>query len=355
MERRNTSAITDGSTLFPPGHLRKTLSHAISGVAAGLSLRSARFTPAAFWCFLDEILKKNRYDAIQVEELSLMSALGALPPGLKAIYSAHNVESELSPLMFRHRNLVLGLLAEMERRRTAMEEKNAMARVRACIAVSEKDRDTLQRLTPLGGPPIWVIPNCAHDRFTPSFREREKKRMLSVGAFGWHPNREGILWFMDKVLPCLKRTAPAIKIRIAGSDIGPALRRKMERRGFEVHSDVPDILPFFQEARLLFVPLRVGGGTRIKIVESWAAGLPVVSTSVGAEGLPCRPGEDILIADDPDGFAGAVVRLLEDDALHWKLRSEGLARARSHRWSCVADSLQDLYRHALKDGGTCFQ
>ena len=321
---------------FPLERRAGTFMNALSAFAGGLSLRTARFSPGALRPFVEEILRKNRYDALHVEELPLMSALGSFPPDFPVVYSAHNVESELSPLIFRRRNPVLGLMAEMERRRTTAEERKAVSRVRACLAVSEKDRNALQRLSPAGGTSVRVLPNCAQDRFRPSPRGAAGKEILSVGAFGWYPNGDGMTWFVDEVLPLLREASPAVKIRIAGSDISRALRRKMERQGFEVHPDVPDILPFLQKARLLFVPLRVGGGTRIKIVEAWAAGLPVVATSIGAEGLSCSPGVDILIADDPAGFAGAVQRLLEDDALYEKLRSEGEKRARDHRWSGYA-------------------
>lgn len=323
----------------------------LSDFAGGFSLRTARFSPGAFCPFVEKILRENRYDALHVEELPLMSSLRSLAPDLPVIFSAHNVESELSPLMFRHWNPLLKLLAEMERRRTVAEERRALARALFCLAVSEKDRKALRCLSPGGGTPIHVLPNCAHDRFQPASRGMTaEKGLLSVGAFGWYPNQEGLLWFLAEVLPLLRKKAPAVTVRVAGSGIGPSLFRKLARQGIEVHPDVPDILPFLQKSRLLFVPLRIGGGTRIKIVEAWAAGLPVVATSVGAEGLPCRPGTDILIADDAVGFAGAVHSLLEDDGLCGKLRSEGLKKARDFRWSRLAESLEDLYSKALRDG-----
>jgi len=147
----------------------------------------------------------------------------------------------------------------------------------------------------------------------------------------------------------LRKQIPSVEIRVAGSEIHPPLRRKLERQGIDVHVDVPDILPFLQEARLLFVPLRIGGGTRIKIVEAWAAGLPVVSTSIGAEGLPCRPGVDVLIADDAAGFAAQMGRLLKDDGLYGKLRSEGLKKSRDLRWSGMSSPLAQIYKNVLKD------
>ncbi|MCX5848854.1 MAG: glycosyltransferase family 4 protein [Deltaproteobacteria bacterium] len=321
----------------------------LTAFAGGLSLRTARFFPGVFGPFVEHILRETRYDAIQVEELPLMSSVGALSPDLPVVFSSHNVESELSILLFSRPNPLFRLLANMECRRTIQEETKALVRARACLAVSERDRNALWLLSNGNGSSIHVLPNCAHDRFQPSDRKKPGKGLLFVGALGWYPNQDGFLWFMDEVLPLLRKQSPAVTVRVAGSGIVPTLRRKLERQGIDVHANVLDILPFMQEARLLFVPLRIGGGTRIKIVEAWAAGLPVVSTVRGAEGLPYRSGVDMLVADDAAGFATAVRRLLEDDGLHANIRSEGLQKARYFRWSSLASPLAEIYRNVLND------
>lgn len=315
----------------------------------GLSLRTARFLPGAFGPFVEKILRENHYDAIQVEELPLMAVSDFIALDIPVIFSSHNVESELSRRLFRRRNPFIKLLAGVEYRRTVEEERDALARARASLVVSEKDRDSLLRLFHDNFSPIHVLPNCAHGRFQPSVQKMPGKGILTVGSFGWYPNREGLIWFVDKVLPLLRKKFPEEIIRVAGSEMAPSLCRKLKRQGIDVHADVPDILPFLQEARLLFVPLRIGGGTRIKIVEAWAAGLPVVSTALGAEGLPYRPGVNILIADDAMGFAVEIGRLLEDDRLYRKIRSEGLEESRNLRWSNMNLLLAEIYRNILKD------
>ncbi len=155
---------------------------------------------------------------------------------------------------------------------------------------------------------------------------------------------------MEAVLPLLRKTAPNIMVRVVGSGIDKTLRLRMERHGLVVHPDVPDVLPFLQEARLLSVPLKIGGGSRIKIVEAWAAGLPVVSTSIGADGLSCRSGIDLLIADDPAGFAQSIHKLLTDNGLWEKLRAQGLDKARELRWSDQGPFLEEMYQNILKNG-----
>ncbi|PKN53646.1 MAG: hypothetical protein CVU55_00550 [Deltaproteobacteria bacterium HGW-Deltaproteobacteria-13] len=335
-------------TLPVPRGARSVL-QAMTSFAGGLSLRTARFSPGEFGQFVERILRETSYDAIHVEELPLMASLSSLSLDIPVIFSSHNVESKLSLSLFRRRNPLLKLLSDIEFGRTVQEERNAVLRARSCIAVSERDRHSLSRLLKENVTPMHVLPNCAHDRFQPSSGEMHGKGILTVGSFGWYPNRDGLVWFMDKVVPLLRKQIPSVEIRVAGSEIHPPLRRKLERQGIDVHVDVPDILPFLQEARLLFVPLRIGGGTRIKIVEAWAAGLPVVSTSIGAEGLPCRPGVDVLIADDAAGFAAQMGRLLKDDGLYGKLRSEGLKKSRDLRWSGMSSPLAQIYKNVLKD------
>lgn len=319
----------------------------LASFTRGLSLRTARFLPGEFGKFVERIVRENRYDAIHVEELPMMVSLSAAFLDIPVIFSSHNVESELSYRLFDRRNPFFKFLANREYRRTVREERNAVVRARVSLVVSEKDRDSLLRLFGTKIPPIHVLPNCAHDRFQPSVQQMPGKGLLAVGSFGWYPNREGLTWFMDEVVPLLRKKFPNEVIRVVGSEMGMALRRNLERQGIEVHADVPDILPFLQAARMLFVPLRIGGGTRIKIMEAWAAGLPVVSTSLGAEGLPFHPGVNMLIADGAIEFAEEISRLLEDDGLYNRLKSEGLKESKALRWSGLDKVLTEIYRNVL--------
>ncbi len=203
----------------------------LSGIARGLSLRSARFFDPSYRRFVEKILRENRYDAIQVEELPLMSSLGSLSLNFPVIYSSHNVESQLSSMIFKHRNFVLRFLSETERRRTAAEERRALALARACLAVSEKDKGILKRLSPEGTTPIYVLTNCANDRFKPSSQGVSGKGVLSVGCFGWYPNEEGMIWFIKEVLPRLRKQVPSPEITVAGSEICRSLGWKFKQSG----------------------------------------------------------------------------------------------------------------------------
>ena len=321
----------------------------IQGVLQGRSLRSSRFYDRRYRRTLEHVLAHNHYDAIQVEELPMMSMLAPLGLHKPIVYSAHNVESELSAGIFKKSSIFLRLLASMEKRLTLFEEAAALQAARFCFAVSDNDKKKFLQLCGRGAPPVHVIPNCAGDRFQPLPAALPKKEILATGCFGWAPNAQGIRWFAGQVAPHLKKSLPGHCMRIVGSDIGRHLVRGLGRSGCTVNENVPDILPFLQEARVLVVPLHVGGGTRIKIIEAWAAGLPVVSTLAGADGLEYTPGSDILIADSPEDFAALVHRVATDDAVYTSLRTGGLKRAEKLRWSQVRTKIETVYAEALKN------
>lgn len=313
-------------------------------VSQGTSLRTARFATRSIKPFLSQLLEKGHYDFLQLEELPMMSLLAEISGDIPIVFSTHNAESRLSADIFRHRNPFFRLLANMEKKRSTAEERRALSRANAWISVSQQDQDTFNHLCPQSKTPHVVLPNCAQDRFKPSLNgTRCPSEILCMGALGWHPNRHGLDWFIEAVLPLLKKECPEFTIRIVGSGIDHSLQKRLERLGFHVHANVPDVLPFLQQARLLIVPLKVGGGSRIKIVEAWAAGLPVVSTGIGASGLSVRPGSDLLMADPPSEFARSIHRLLTDHDLHHRLHMNGLEKACDLRWSKQGPVLKTLY------------
>jgi glycosyltransferase involved in cell wall biosynthesis len=147
------------------------------------------------------------------------------------------------------------------------------------------------------------------------------------------------------VLPRLRQQVGCV-IRFIGSLVPAALASDLAAAGCAVHADVDDVLPFLHRARAVFVPLRTAGGTRLKIVEAWAAGVPVVSTPLGAAGLDAVDGMDVLLAADARQFADALQRVIEDDGIYIRLRENGLRRAATLRWSQQAPLIEAAYRTA---------
>jgi glycosyltransferase involved in cell wall biosynthesis len=155
----------------------------------------------------------------------------------------------------------------------------------------------------------------------------------------WMPNEDGITWFVQEVLPAIRRHVPGARLSIVGRNPGGAvLRMHNPQAGVTVTGAVPDVRPYLAKGAAVVVPLRVGGGTRLKIYEAMAADRPVVSTAVGAEGLPIVPGEHYLAADSAPDFAAACIQLLRDPAGAEAMGQRGARYVREHfGWAGVAE------------------
>jgi glycosyltransferase involved in cell wall biosynthesis len=148
--------------------------------------------------------------------------------------------------------------------------------------------------------------------------------LVFVGSMDWMPNIDGVRWFLDEILPIIRRKRPECRVAIVGRRPPAHIAAEAKDPLITITGTVPDVRPFLWESAVSIVPLRVGGGTRLKIFEAMAAGTPVVSTTIGAEGLPVRHGEDIRIADTPDRFAAECLRLLEDAEERRRMSVAGL-------------------------------
>jgi glycosyltransferase involved in cell wall biosynthesis len=173
--------------------------------------------------------------------------------------------------------------------------------------------------------------------------------MVFTGSMDWLPNEDGIRWFVDEVLPLVRAEEPGATLTVVGR-YPPAAIRELAARdpGVRVTGTVPDVRPYVERAALFVVPLRIGGGTRLKIFEAMAMERPVVSTTIGAEGLPVTNGQDIVLADSASDFAAAVVRLLRNPAERQAVGQRAAAKVRAeHAWDRVADRFMELAAAAV--------
>lgn len=202
-------------------------------------------------------------------------------------------------------------LLAAEWRRMRRYEARACRRARLTVAVSEADRTLLAANAP--GADIRAIPTGVDAAyFHPNGASEKPARLVFTGSMDWYPNEDAILHFMDAILPRLRRRVPGLTISVVGRNPSDRLKALGAAKGVQITGTVDDVRPYVAEAAVYVVPLRIGGGTRLKIFEALAMGKAVVSTSVGAEGLPLTPGQHFLQADSPEDFATAVLGLLED-------------------------------------------
>jgi sugar transferase (PEP-CTERM/EpsH1 system associated) len=291
---------------------------------------------------LRRLLASRRFDLVQTEFAQM--AYHGVPGGVPWVLDEHNVEYLLFERTLREeRSLTRQLYALVQARKFRRDEVAACRRADAVLVTSETDGGLLGPET--DGVPIRVVPNGVDTAyFTPGPGPGDGRRLLFTGAMNYAPNADGIARFCAEVLPRVQADAPGTTLTIVGREPPEAVRR-LAGPLVRVTGTVPDVRPFMHEAGVFVVPLRVGSGTRLKILEALACGRAVVSTSLGCEGLAVTPGRDILVADTPATFAAAVLRCLRDPAARAELGRNGRALVeRQYRWEAIGDDLTAFYR-----------
>ena len=246
-----------------------------------------------------------------------------LPGPLPVLFFAHNVEHLIWKRMcaVESRPWRRAALA-IEWRKMRRAEARVCARADLTVAVSEADAALLAAGAP--GAAIHAVPTGVDaSYFTPSGSGPEGPSLVFTGSMDWYPNEDAVLHFLEAILPRVRSQVPDASFSVVGRNPTARLRAAAAAAGARVTGTVPDVRPYLAEAAVYVVPLRIGGGTRLKIFEALAAGKAVVSTTVGAEGLPLVPGRHLLRADDPADFARAVVSLLRDPGQRRALGTAG--------------------------------
>ena len=314
----------------------------------------AKYRSAAYAARLRELLQHDTFDAVVCDFLPPVVNMPERLP-CPAILFTHNVEAEIWRRHVENAgNALARRLLAAQWRRMLRFEAHALARFDLALAVSGADGATFERLYP------GALRTAAHvvqtgvdtQYFAPSPRQdRRPAHLVFTGSMDWLPNEDGMLYFVREILPLIRREEPQATLSIVGRSPTPAVRRLGQEAGVEVTGSVDDVRPHVAAGSIYVVPLRIGGGTRLKIFEAMGMAKAVVSTTVGAEGLPVTHGRDILIADSPAGFAGAVVRLLRDEGL--RRRIEDAARdlvVRNYDWSAVARDFEEALQRIGRDG-----
>jgi glycosyltransferase involved in cell wall biosynthesis len=215
------------------------------------------------------------------------------------------------------------------------------------LAVSEDERRYYQGL---GAIRATLVPNgvdCGSFQALPTGRTAGRPLILYLGAMSWGPNISAAVFLAREVLSCLRDRFPDARLRIVGRSPGPEVSALADLPGIEVVGDAPDIRPHLQEARVLAVPLHAGGGTRLKILEAFAAGLPVISTPIGCEGINGVDGEHLLVAER-DRFLEGLLALLADPTLGVRLAARARELARNeYDWEIVGKAACETVEDVL--------
>jgi glycosyltransferase involved in cell wall biosynthesis len=263
---------------------------------------------------------------------------------IPTILFQHNVESEI---WRRHsvneRNRARRLLYQIEFSRMLGYERRMVSKFARVLAVSEHDRKLMSAWVDASR--IVVVPTGVDlEKFYPDPSVARADGLITfVGAMDWEPNVDAVEYFCRQILPRIQACVSGARFRIVGRNPGPRVNT-LQGSDVEVTGSVPSIVEHLRASAVVVVPLRVGGGTRLKIYEAMATGKAVVSTSVGAEGLDVENGVDLILADQPEAFAAAVQSLLQDRELRRRYEVAARACANRYSWQAVSEKLDPVLR-----------
>jgi glycosyltransferase involved in cell wall biosynthesis len=295
----------------------------VGGYVRSGSVSSARFWHRDLARAAEQVARARPPDALVIEYAQLAPLVRNVHAPL-TVLSMQNVESDLVASVARSCRVPARALLLAEAATVRRLERQLLRVADVVSVVSEADR---ARLPPTRGRVI-ICPN-GHERPELLPWRSNEPTAVFVAQLGWKPNVDGALWLGRKVWPLVRAVRPDARLLLVGRQPAPAVR-DLAGPDVEVTGTVPDVQPYLARARCTVAPLSAGGGSRLKILESLAAGRPVVSTSVGADGLDDVVAHGIVIADDPRSFADAVIALLDDANLAERVGKEGHNRVAKH-------------------------
>ena len=261
----------------------------------------------------------------------------------------HNVESSLwRSMASTESNPIKKLAFKLESAKMSAYERETLKRFHHVIAVSEHDR--IQMLAMHSSCEITVVPTGVDSsKFSvapPS--TTTPPRIVFTGSMDWEPNIDAVDYFCRQVWPAVLTEFPNAIFQIVGRNPHSKVQR-LASDSVQVTGTVPSVAEYLRDASLVVVPLRVGGGTRLKIFEAMAMGKAVVSTSIGAEGLEVKSGRDLMLADDAAAFTQAIILLLGNTEMRWKYEKAAVQLASQHDWSKVVLQFTAVLQKAMQN------
>lgn len=323
---------------------------------------------AALHRIVSALLATRRFDLVVVEHTDAAVSLEGLlrvwgGPCVSMLHDALSLLEQRRQALRKERS---------GRRRPSLSGVLAVGRLRAVerrvlrsytitVVVSDLDAAVLARLLAAASDRLRVLPNgvdlpyfaaTMHLPLDPVTAARRGETVAFVGSLWYEPNVDGVVWFVEAVWPLVRARFPTARLLLAGRSPAPVVSALDGAHGVSVFPDVPDVRPYLAAAALVVVPLRLGSGTRLKILDALAAGLPVVATTLGAEGLALANERDLLLADDPEGLAAAILRLLDHPEEARTLAAQGRTVVeRLYSWERIGANVQGLLGDLVRCDG----
>ena len=323
------------------------------GLVGRWPLPVLNYTSEAMAGAVRDALRRWQFDLVHLDSIHMTACAQRAGVTGPIVHDWHNIESEL---MLRYsaaeRSAARRFYGAVTARRLQGLERHILRSRFGHVLCSEREEEQMRAIAP--GARLAVIPNGVDVEY---FANRNaaagpRKRIVFVGLMAYHANIEAAVTFARQIWPAIRERLPGCVLTLVGANPDPAVVALGEIPGVEVTGTVPDVRPYYQEAVAAIVPLRTGSGTRLKILEAMAAGVPVVSTAAGAEGLAVVPGKNILIvdADDSAAWGEALASLAAEESRREALTTAAFALVRArYDWRTLGESLCNTYRQWLEE------
>ncbi|MDH3730740.1 MAG: glycosyltransferase family 4 protein [Acidimicrobiia bacterium] len=328
---------------------RAVLRHLSFHARNGLPLMDVSYYSEEAVTIARDVVRSHNIDLLEVDHLQ-MSFVKKFVQDIPAVLVSHNIEGDLHPFWPTHRWMPPAMVVwlafgKLSRRNTRDIELGNKFRFDAKLFISERDMERVGTECPKHLLPVPMRPEPGHRGFS-----ADRFSILWLGGFDWPPNTEGMVWFMNEVWPRFRQLAGDVptELHIVGRHPPDEIQRFDGTDQIAVHGYVSDVAMWKDGADALIAPLLSGSGVRVKIVEALAAGLPVVSTPKGREGLPVEDGAELLVAEDAEGFATELARLARSVDVRRRLSDAAKAYVGRHHAPEVAAAVKaDVFRSVL--------
>ena len=325
----------------------------VRGILGPTPVSILNFTAPQIMDKIERVLREGRFDIIQFEGVHLLvyaRRIRQIAANTPLICDWHNIESEIQR---RYAQTSASPARRLYARRTAQllkrAEREVLRLANAHTVCSERERQVLLEQVPEAH--ITVIPNGVDTAFfaaTSAVAEGLRQNVVFVGSMDYHANIDAAMFFAKAIWPGLRERRPDLRFFIVGSKPVPEVVELANQPGITVTGTVEDLRPHYRKAVMVVVPVRVASGTRLKVLEAMAAGVPVISTRLGAEGLAVTPGKDILIADTPAEIIDTAAALHQDTATWHELTANALRLVQvEYDWFVIGERLERVYTELL--------
>jgi sugar transferase (PEP-CTERM/EpsH1 system associated) len=323
----------------PPNVFRRKRVQQVLSILRGRSRLLDAYHIEAIQEVLDDLFTRDYYDVVLFE--SVFMADYRLPKGTRVIIDEHNIEYELLYRTYqREKSLARKWYNWWESRQLKPVELERCRNAQGVLVTSEREALLLKSLLP--DSVVAVVPNGVDSEVFQQIDQEQEfpDRIIFTGSMDYYPNVDAVLYFARECWPLIRLKVPAATWQIVGRDPLPAVWDLAKLPGISVTGSVPDVTPYLAAAAVAIAPLLIGSGTRLKILEAFAMGKAVVSTSLGCEGLTVVAGQHLIVADQPEVFAQAVVDLLQNPGQRMALGSAGRVLAASeYSWKRCGDDV----------------